>query len=409
MLPGYVVFIVDVILARTTGGITRPNDRWWKMTTITINQEVHLDFSYTVNFTQSAFAIDNHTLRDVLISPARQNARLLVVVDENVAKSNVSLSKQILAYGEAHDLELLSPFIFSMGGEQVKQSMDIVEAIHLRVAEDNIDRHSYILVIGGGALIDAVGYAAATAHRGIRLVRMPSTVLAQNDAGIGVKNGINYLDRKNFLGTFTPPYAVINDVDLLASLDVRDKRAGIAEAVKVALIKDAEFFTELYTRRFELRDFDAEAMQSMIVRCAQLHLVHIRDSGDPFELGTARPLDYGHWSAHALETISEYQLRHGEAVAIGIAIDTCYCALQGKISEEQKEQVLTLLTDIGFSLCCDALKQLDISAALQSFREHLGGALSITMLDGIGTCEQVETIDLPNLQASVDYLLSLGE
>jgi len=154
------------------------------------------------------------------------------------------------------------------------------------------------------AVIDAVGYAAATAHRGIRLIRMPTTVLGQNDAGVGVKNAINWLGRKNFVGTFVPPHAVVNDFEFIESLPNRDKTAGIAEAIKVSLISDKTFFYYLNANRKNLRELRQDVVEKMIVKCAELHLRHIRSSGDPFERGSARPLDFGHWTAHKLEELT---------------------------------------------------------------------------------------------------------
>src|SRR5690606_20120807 len=164
-------------------------------------------------------------------------------------------------------------------------------------------------------------------------------VCSSDLAGIGVKNAVNYLGRKNYLGTFVPPYAVINDFDFLQTLPKRDQRAGIAEAVKVSLIKDAEFFNWLFENRHALAEFEEQAVAYMIRRCAELHLHHIATSGDPFEYGSARPLDFGHWSAHRLEELSHHELRHGEAVAIGIALDSLYSAKMGFISNDLLEKI----------------------------------------------------------------------
>lgn len=119
---------------------------------------------------------------------------------------------------------------------------------------------------------------------------MPTTVLGQNDAGVGVKNGINVLGRKNFIGTFAPPFAVINDFAFLDTLPPRELRAGMAEAVKVALIKDGSFFAYLYDQRFGLASFSFLPMEEMIHRSAALHMNHIGTGGNPFELGSARQI-----------------------------------------------------------------------------------------------------------------------
>ena len=137
-----------------------------------------------------------------------------------------------------------------------------------RSSSTAIDRHSYVVAIGGGAVLDAVGYAAATAHRGVRLVRVPTTTLSQDDSAVGVKNGINAFGKKNFVGTFAPPHAVLNDFDLLTTLDDRDWRAGISEAVKVALLKDSAFFAWIEQHARELDERSLDAMAMLVHRCA---------------------------------------------------------------------------------------------------------------------------------------------
>src|SRR5262245_48475167 len=225
--------------------------------------------------------------------------------------------------------------------------------------ELGIDRHAFTIIIGGGAVLDAVGFATATTHRGVRTIRVPTTVLAQNDAGIGVKNGINAFGAKNFLGSFAPPWAVINDAAFLSTLPARDKRAGLAEAVKVSLIRDPVFFAWLREHAAGLHDFQHDLLVRSIRRGAELHLQHIALGGDPFELGSARPLDFGHWAAHKLESLSSHRLRHGEAVAIGMAIDTRYSVEAGLLSPEDGDIVIGLLRALGFDLWDEALELKD--------------------------------------------------
>jgi 3-dehydroquinate synthase len=243
------------------------------------------------------------------------------------------------------------------------------------------------------------GLAAATAHRGVRHVRIPTTTLSQDDSGVGVKNGINAFGKKNFIGTFAPPFAVINDFKLLETLSDRDKRAGYVEAVKVALIRDADFFEAIERDAFKLRQFEPEAMKRLIFRSAELHLNHIATSGDPFEFGSARPLDFGHWAAHKLEQLSEYRLRHGEAVAVGIALDVVYSRRMGYIDPACERRILRLLELLGFDLFASELLHVDsneesiLLRGLEEFREHLGGELTITLLRGIGQGFEVHQID----------------
>jgi len=278
------------------------------------------------------------------------------------------------------------------------------------VYEHGLDRHSYVIGVGGGAVLDMVGLVAATSHRGVRHVRIPTTVLSQNDSGVGVKNGVNLNGVKNFVGTFAPPFAVINDFDLLSTLPVREKIAGMAEAVKVALIRDRDFFHWLERNADALALVEPEAMAYMIRRCAELHMHQIAHGGDPFETGSARPLDFGHWAAHKLESITHHHLRHGEAVAIGIALDTRYSVLSGLLPDGLDDRVCFLLDHLGFKLWHPALRKTDASGnmavlrGLREFREHLGGELTITMLSEIGTGVDVHEIDEAKLLEAIDWL-----
>jgi 3-dehydroquinate synthase len=247
-------------------------------------------------------------------------------------------------------------------------------------------------------------------HRGVRLIRVPTTVLAQDDSGVGVKNGVNYRGVKNFVGTFAPPFAVLNDLDLLTRLSERDKVAGMAEAVKVALIRDGAFFAWLERNADGLITFERAALAQMIRRCAELHMHQIARGGDPFETGSARPLDYGHWSAHKLESLTHHHVRHGEAVAIGIALDARYSVLAGLLAEGEDRRICALLEHLGFRLWHPALEargadgNLAVLDGLREFREHLGGDLTVTLLQDIGSGIEVHAIDEARMLAAINWL-----
>jgi 3-dehydroquinate synthase len=371
---------------------------------IRIRQQFTASYDYPVLFTRNTFTNINEDLIS-LIDNHDESPKILPIIDSGLLAANPALEAQVANYFSHHQLYIL-PALVVPGGEDCKNDAGVIDLIYQAVEKYAIDRHSYILVLGGGAVIDCVGFAAATAHRGIRLIRMPTTVLGQNDAGIGVKNAINYNHRKNYIGTFAPPYAVINDFSLLDSLTARDKRSGISEAIKVALIKDVDFFNELYRNRERLADFEPKAMESMIIKGAQWHLNHIATSGDPFELGSARPLDFGHWSAHKMEELSHNELRHGEAVAIGIAMDSIYSHLIGHLKTEQLTKILTLLITLGFNLAHPVLKKLNINNALDEFKEHLGGKLCITLLKGIGQSFETNEINEALMEKAVSQLLA---
>jgi len=362
-----------------------------------------VSYDYPVVFTDHLFDPENPCLHRQLTAQHQVPVSVLVFADEQLLQSAPQLLKQIDIYFATHaaDLHLLAAPIAVPAGETSK-APQVLQQLYADMLRHGLDRHSYVLALGGGAVLDAVGYASATFHRGIRLIRVPSTVLAQNDAGIGVKNGINAFGQKNLLGAFYPATAVINDFQLLTSLSRRDQIAGLAEAVKVALIKDAAFFRWIEQEADALAHFDHPASRYAIRRCAELHLEHITGAGDPFERGNGRPLDYGHWAAHKLENLSGHRLRHGEAVAVGMALDGLYANAKGLLSNTDTDRVLRLLHKLGFCLCPpelllkDAQGRSQVLLGLEEFRQHLGGQLSIPMLNRIG-----ESVDLHEIEASL--------
>ncbi|NEO93581.1 MAG: 3-dehydroquinate synthase [Moorea sp. SIO3G5] len=383
-----------------------------------LHQSVPVTFTYDVHFTTGLFQLNNPLLAQAIAAVGEKGPKQVVaVVDAGFLQHWDGLLEQLAAYAQQYQdiLTLKVEPLIVTGGEAAKNDPTLVDSIHKIINEAGLCRHSYVLAIGGGAVLDMAGYAAATAHRGIRLIRVPTTVLAQNDSGVGVKNGINAFGKKNFLGTFAPPYVVFNDFDFLTTLEKRDWRAGTAEAVKVALIKDADFFDFIATNARAIATGNLDAMKQLIYCCAQLHMEHIATSGDPFEMGSSRPLDFGHWAAHKLEQLTNYSLRHGEAVAIGMALDITYSYLAGLLLHSDWQRVLETLKGLGFSLYVPELaEQLDqpdhprcIFRGLAEFREHLGGELTITLLRGIGQGIEVYEVEIPLYEQAISLLEKL--
>lgn len=367
-----------------------------------VEQSFSVTFRYPVYFGEGLFEPNRGELREALTrEPTARRRRLYFVIDSGVAQAFPSLADDIARYVTAHAdvLELVAPPRVIPGGESAKNEPSLLTALLEQFYAHRLDRHAYVLAIGGGAVLDLVGYAAAITHRGVRHVRLPTTVLSQADSGVGVKNGVNAFGKKNFWGTFVPPYAVLNDTRFLQTLSRRDRIAGMAEAVKVALVRDESFFEWIAAHTSALADGDATALSGLVRRCAQLHLTHIATSGDPFELGSARPLDFGHWSAHKLETLTEYRLRHGEAVAIGIALDVLYSSHVGLCTAQEAARVCDVLRRLGFTLWDAALTTrgadgaLAVLEGLADFREHLGGELTVPLLQKVGRIVDVHEMD----------------
>ena len=343
-----------------------------------------------------------------------ENVRAMVFLDAGMSATFPDIAARIVRWFETRSdrFRLAAPPITVPGGEAVKNDFHQLENVWSAINAAGMCRHSYIIAVGGGAVLDMVGFAAATAHRGIPHVRVPTTSLSQGDGGVGVKNGVNYFGKKNWLGAFGVPHAIVNDFLFLHALPVRARRCGLIEAVKVALIRDAAFFEFIAERVDALARFEREPFEAVIRESARQHMEHIATAGDPFERGSARPLDFGHWAAHKLEQLSDFRVSHGEAVAVGIAMDVIYARRIGLLPEAIAERVLSVIQRLGFELYAPVKEirnptgRQDMLDGLEEFREHLGGRLSIPMIRRPGDRLEVHEIDGSVVKAAFDELRS---
>ena len=370
--------------------------------------DTSLDIPFSVPFVHRLRVTDDVSRENfpelLAVMDAGENScvKVLVVAEKALSEPTQRIAQRL---EQSESIHLVRSPVLVTGGEEIKNSSATVDQILQQINQFDLDRRCYILAIGGGAMLDAVGYAAAVAHRGIRLIRLPTTTLAQADSGVGVKNAINHFEKKNWIGTFAVPWAVINDSSLLNTLPDRDFKCGFSEAVKVSLLKSKEDFAWLCDQAESIRDRDRLASKRAIHQSCLLHLKHITQGGDPFEMLEARPLDFGHWSAHRLEPLTDYEIRHGEAVAIGVAIDTIYSSLKFDFPEHDMLAVCHCMTQLGIDLWHDALKPAErLLEGLEEFRQHLGGRLTITMLRAIGDPIDVHEIDHAVMRTAIERL-----
>jgi 3-dehydroquinate synthase len=374
--------------------------------------QIPLTFKHRIVFSRDVFGDGLSDLAG-LFADAEGEKRGLVLIEESVARAWPGLESGAREGLRSIGFEIAGLAVLP-GGERVKADDALVREVWRLIDAAHLDRHSYVFAIGGGAFLDAAGFAAATAHRGMRLVRVPTTSLAQCDSGVGVKCAINAFGKKNWIGSFAVPYAVINDFAFLHSLDPITCRAGLIEAVKVALVKDREFFEWIEARLVGLAAVDVPLVESCIERSAMLHARHIAEGGDAFESGSSRPLDFGHWAAHKLESMTGGELSHAPAVAIGLALDVLYSAEVGLIVPPLAERILAVVSGLGLATFHSALNLRDAGGrrivldGLEEFREHLGGRLNMMMLAGIGRGVDVYEIDTEAMGRSIDRLCAMG-
>jgi 3-dehydroquinate synthase len=374
--------------------------------------QIPVTFKHRIVFTRNAFSAANPALAEVLAEGAGR--RVMVFLEENVAAAWPALVDQIQNYFATLDFEFRGISVFP-GGEVAKADEQLVHQVWEAIDAAHLDRHSYALVIGGGAFLDAVGYAAATAHRGVRLVRFPTTTLSQDDSGVGVKCAVNAFGKKNWVGSFAVPYAVINDFQFLHSQDEETRRGGLIEAVKVALVRDREFFEWIVENVDALAALEPSALETCVEKSALLHARHIATGGDPFETGSSRPLDFGHWAAHKLEAMTHYQLFHAPAVAVGLALDVLYSARSGLLKFTIADQVLRVLGTLKMAIYHPALDWVDetgrrrVLDGLDEFREHLGGELTVLLLKDTGLGVDVHQFDETLLGECINELRTRWE
>ncbi len=378
-----------------------------------ISFPIPLQHEHRLFFTRDVFAEGNDVLAGVL-TPREpdESVRAMVFIDSGVQQYFPRIDARIAQWFAARSdrFRLAAAPIGLPGGEGVKNDFRQLERVWSAINAAGMCRHSYIIAIGGGAVLDLAGFAAATAHRGIPLVRLPTTSLSQGDGGVGVKNGINYFGKKNWLGAFGVPHAIVNDIAFLHALPLRDRRAGLIEAAKVALIRDAGFFELIAGHVDALARCEPEPFETVIRESARQHMEHIATAGDPFERGSARPLDFGHWAAHKLEQLSGFRVSHGEAVAVGIAMDVIYARRIGLLAEPVAERILDVIQRLGFELFAPvreirtATGRQDMLDGLEEFREHLGGRLTIPMIVAPGRRLEIHEMDGAVVKASFDEL-----
>ena len=358
---------------------------------------ITVSFQHRVRFTRGAFAPGNRLMADLL--ETRGHSKVLVFVENGLKEFFPQLEGEIQDYFSDLSGLRLTGVEWLAGGEEAKRDDRVYLDAMAAIEHHHIDRHSYVVVIGGGAFLDVIGFAAATGHRGVRLVRFPTTTLSQDDSGVGVKNGINAFGKKNFIGTFAVPYAVVNDFQFLHTQPKLTRRAGLIEAVKVALVRDGEFFDWLEKNVRGLLSLNEATLEEAVQRSAVHHARHIAQGGDPFELGSSRPLDYGHWAAHKLEQLTDFELSHGEAVSVGVSLDTLYAAKVGLLEAVDAERVLKLIEGLELPIWHEALELKDqkgrrrVFNGLEEFREHLGGELTVLLLKETGVGVDVHEID----------------
>jgi len=303
-------------------------------------------------------------------------SRAVIVGDENTLKLfEGGLRAALAAAG-------LPVHILSLAAGEASKSLAEVERSYRFLLEHGVDRDGLLCALGGGVTGDVTGFVAATYLRGVDFIQIPTTLLAQVDSAIGGKTGVNLAEKKNVIGSFYQPRAIVADTALLEALPTEEMRSGGAEVVKYGLALDAELFNLIRDR--EKGEFSAAELPEIVARCAALKAEVIsRDETD--RTGVRAILNFGHTVGHAVEAATRLRtLRHGEAVSLGMVAATTVSARLGMVGGETVETVRTVLRRFGLPVACPELVPDSIEAALQYDKKVSAGEIKWVLLEGIG-------------------------
>lgn len=316
------------------------------------------------------------------------SGKTLIVTDSTVAGHYLQRLVQTTAEYTPAEL-ILAP------GEPAK-TMENWHAILEKLVGIGAQRDATVIALGGGVIGDLAGFAAASYMRGINVVQVPTTLLAQVDAAVGGKTGFNLQAGKNLVGAFHQPAAVMVDVESLSTLDEREYLAGLAEVVKYGAIRDARFIEWLETNSLKLLQRRADVLEAAVARSVQ-HKLEVVEA-DERESGQRALLNFGHTFGHAIETATGYaRYRHGEAVAIGMHLAARLSARLGMIAESDAQRLTRLLAGLGLPTDPPADVEPEVLLAnMQLDKKNRGGRIRLILLDALGTAIIRDDIE-PNL------------
>jgi 3-dehydroquinate synthase len=350
----------------------------------TLSVSVARLISYQINHVRDVFNKDEAALSNLL-----QSKPTMIVVDDKV---DAIYGRDLKKYANLY-LNCLS--IIVLPASEIEKSWERVAYLCQEMISCNLPRDGIVLAVGGGVTLDATGVAAAMYRRGVRFVRIPTTLVGLVDVGVGIKQGVNFGGKKNILGAFYPPFGVLNDLTFLRTLPPRHLACGIAEIVKLALVCDAilfeeteQFGTSLLKTRFQSPYKQAE---HIILRSERAMIRQLEPN--LFEYDYHRLVDFGHTFSPLLEMQSSHDLSHGEAVAIDMLISTAIGERRNLCDSSLLDRVLRLLMGVQLPWSHEACKPAVLVKALEEARAHRGGDLNLVVPTGVGEAAFISHVD----------------
>ncbi|MGD9079500.1 MAG: 3-dehydroquinate synthase [Desulfobacterales bacterium] len=330
----------------------------------------------------------NSGLSRILIGERLANLQQYVPVEKPVVITDVNV-------GQLYPLDSIARDVITIGtGEEIK-TLDTVRDIYGQLISSGADRSAFMVGIGGGIVCDITGFVASTFLRGVRFGFAATTLLAQVDASVGGKNGVNFKGYKNMVGLFHQPEFVICDPEVLKTLPQKEISCGLAEIVKHAAIADADLFAYLEKHSEDILALDHQAIEKMVRVSVRIKSSIV--SRDETEKGERRLLNFGHTFGHAIEKVTA--AAHGEAVSMGMVIASALSVKKGLLPAEEDQRLRTVLKNLNLPTRSEAPSQ-KILDAITKDKKRAGDRIHFVLLNGIGNA-RVEQLSFKELKGAL--------
>ncbi len=329
------------------------------------------DFSYPIYFENS---FDG--LTDAVKAEELDNRTVCIVTDSNVSPLYAAQVRDLLEEVSAKVL------IFEFEAGEPNKNLDTVQALYRFLIQNKIDRKGILAALGGGVTGDLTGFAAATYLRGIDFIQIPTTLLAQVDSSVGGKTGVDFQQYKNMVGAFHQPRLVFMNMETLKTLPEKEFACGMGEILKTGLICDGELFRSVCRDYERIRVLDNETLAAVIRRCCEIKAGVVER--DPKEQGERALLNLGHTIGHAIEKLMDFQLLHGQCVAVGTAAAAQISKKRGLLTEDEYQEILNGCRLFDLPVAVKGLDPQQVLAATKNDKKMEKGKIKFILMKGIG-------------------------
>lgn len=330
-----------------------------------------------------------------------KDSKICIITDSTVNK----LYGEILKKCVASTCTKVDIFVFPAGEEN--KNLKTVMSMYQFLIENHYTRKDVLIALGGGVVGDITGFVAASYLRGIRFIQVPTTLLSQVDSSIGGKTGVDFEQYKNMVGAFYMPVLVYSNISTLKDLDERQYASGFAEIMKSALIKDSDFYEWLLDKMYEINELDFEIVEEMIYRTCSIKKEIVEK--DPKEEGERALLNFGHTLGHAIETASDFQLYHGECVALGCVAAAHISYMHNLISKEEYLEVRDMFVPFHLPITIDNFSIEEIIENTKSDKKNTEGTLKFILLKKIGEAIIDTSVSVKDMEKALKELLLIED